>query len=398
MLRKLKLALVLLLVVSTALSLNACSILAPVISPPTQQAGLATIEQAWNLILNDYVDKSKIDTTKLSRAAIKAIVETLNDPYTSYLDPDTYKLTLTGMEGRFEGIGATVGVEDKKIKVIAPIPGSPAEKAGIKAGDTLLEIDGRSTKDMSLTEAVLYVRGPKGTTVRLLIQHEGENNPQEVSVVREEIQVPNIHHEMKRDIAYISIAQFSETTDADLIPVLTSLAKAGATGIILDLRGNPGGFVQAVVDVASHFLKAGEVVTDLVDNRGNRSTAKAVATKVTTDLPVVVLVDKSSVSGSEVLAGALKDYGRATIAGIKTFGKGSVNVLRQFKDGSGMYITTGRWLTPKGNLIEGKGIEPDYALDLKGDDLINWAIDFLHGKSIKSGGAVEHLLSLPVSP
>lgn len=387
MLRKLKLAIVLLLVFATTISFSACRLLAPLISPPpapnTSRADFKTIEQAWDLILNDYVDKSKIDTTKLSQAAIKAIVETLNDPYTSYLDPDTYKLTLTSMEGRFEGIGATVAAEDKKIKIVAPIPGSPAEKAGIKPGDTILKIDGRSTEDMSLTEAVLYVRGPKGTTVRLLIQHEGENAPQEISVVREKIEMPSVRYEMKGDIAYINIAYFSETTDGELAPVLTGLTGAGAKGIVLDLRRNPGGLLQTVVSVASNFLVAGDVVVDVVDNRGNHSLSKATQTRITTDLPMVVLVDNYSASGSEVLAGAFGDYNRAVIAGSKTFGKGSVNILHQFSDGSAMYITTARWLTPKGQMIEGEGIEPDFSLDLTGDDLVNWAIDFLHQKNTK---------------
>ncbi|MFH1640088.1 MAG: S41 family peptidase [Chloroflexota bacterium] len=387
--RKLKFVLALLLASGAAFSVNACSVLTPVISPrqssPAPQAGLETIEQAWNVIMDEYVDQSRIDVSKLSGAAIEAMVAALDDPYTAYLDPETYELNLSSMQGSFEGIGATVGAEEKIIRIIAPMPDSPAERAGIKAGDIILEIDGRSTEDMSLTEAVIYVRGPRGTTVRLLVQHEGETDSQEISVVRQKIEVPSIRYEMKEDIAYINIVHFSETTDAELIPVLAGLDRAAAAGIILDLRDNPGGFLQTVLDVAGHFLKKGDVVADVVDNKGNHSTSKAGDADVTTDLPVVILVNKYSASGSEVLAGAFQDYKRAVVAGTQTFGKGSVNILRHFKDGSGMYITTARWLTPQGHLIEGEGIEPDYPLDLEGEDAVNWAIDYLHNQEHGQG-------------
>jgi carboxyl-terminal processing protease len=182
---------------------------------------------------------------------------------------------------------------------------------------------------------------------------------------------------MRGDIAYIRITNFSRRTDAELSPVLDSIAHEETVGIILDLRHNPGGLLQAVVDVASHFLTEG-VVVDVVDNQGDHDTMSVKSKKVTTDLPLVVLVDNYSASGSEVLAGALQDHARATIAGSKTYGKGSVNVMRELEDGSGLYITIARWFTPDGHLIEGEGIDPDY--ELVGEDAIQWAIDYLKGK------------------
>jgi len=338
--------------------------------------GLDSVEEAWHIIFSDYVDKDKLSTTTLSQAAIKGMVEVLDDPYTSYLDAETYQLGLSSLEGKFEGIGAHVTVKDNQLMIIAPIAGSPAAKTGIKAGDKILEINGRSTAEMSLAEAVLITRGPKGTSVRLLILHQDETKPEEIEIVRAEIDVPSVQFEMKGDIAYLKISSFSKRTSEELSPVLEGITRKAATGIILDLRSNPGGLLQAVIDVASHFLKEG-VVVSVVDSQGKHTALAVKPNRVVTDLPLVVLVDSYTASGGEVLAGALQDYTRAVIAGTKTFGKGSVNVLRQLKDGSGLSITTARWLTPNGRLIEGEGLSPDYELELAGEDAIQWAMDYL---------------------
>ena len=369
--------LTLLLVTSLALSFGAGCTLGTRTSPVPSQ-GLDIIEQAWSIILDDYVDKDRLDATTLSQAAIKGMVDALDDPYTSYLDAETYQLSLSSFEGKFDGIGAHVTIKDEQLTIIAPIADSPAAKAGIKAGDVILEINGRSTSEMSLAEAVLIIRGPKGTPVTLLVLHQGETEPEKIEIVRAEIELSSVHFEMREDIAYIRITHFSERTNEELPPVLQSITQEAATGIILDLRSNPGGLLETVIDVASHFLREG-VVVNVVDNQGEQTTLEVKPKRVTTDLPMIVLVDSYSASGSEVLAGALQDYGRATIAGSRTFGKGSVNVLRQLKDGSGLYITTARWLTPNGRLIEGEGLYPDYELELNGEDAIQWAIDYLKG-------------------
>ncbi len=340
------------------------------------EPGLDVVEQAWDIILQDYVDKDELDTDTLAQGAIRGMVEALNDPYTSYLDAEAFQLSLQDLEGRFEGIGAYVAVKDEQIIIIAPIADSPADRAGIRSGDIILEIDGRSTSDMSLAEAVLNVRGPKGTTVSLLVLHEGETEPELIEIVRAEIEVPSVQFEMMEEIAYIKITYFPERTAQELVPVMESINQQAAAGIILDLRGNPGGLLGTVVDVAGFFLEEG-VVIDVVDNEGEHDASSVKPSEITTDLPTVVLVDGYSASGSEVLAGALQDYGRATIAGSRTFGKGSVNILRQLDDGSGLYITNARWLTPHGRLIEGEGLYPDYELELEGEDAIQWAIDYL---------------------
>lgn len=347
-------------------------------APSGTAEGLDVVEEAWDIIFENYVDQERLDARALSQAAIESILEALDDPYTSYLPPAEYQMSISSLEGKYEGIGAYVGVKDERIVIIAPIADSPAAKAGIKPGDIILEIDGKSALEMSLDEAVLNIRGPGGTTVRLLILHQDETEPEEIDIIRAEIETTSVQFEMRGDTAYISINQFSQRTDKELSTALESLVREGATGIVLDLRYNPGGLLGAVVDVASHFLTEG-VVLYVVDNQGNREPLSAKPQGITTDLPLIVLVNSFSASGSEVLAGALQDHARATIAGVQTFGKGSVNVLHPLKDGSGLYITTARWLTPSGRLLEGEGLAPDIELDLEGEDAIQWAIDFLKG-------------------
>jgi len=344
-----------------------------------QDPAFASVEQTWNIILNDYVEKDKIDVDQLSQAAIEGMLEILDDPYTTYLDKANYQLSFEDLEGKFEGIGAVITVnDDGQIVVVAPITGAPAAEAGIKPGDAILEVDGVSTTGIGLYEVILQVRGPKGTSISLLILPQGETEPVEIVIVRDEIKVDSVFFEMRGDIAYIQVSQFNERTNEELLPVLEAIDAENATGIILDLRSNPGGLLSTVVDVVSRFIEEGLVVVSIRDNKGNLEELKSNDQKVTTDLPMVVLVDSFSASGSEVVSGALQDYDRATIAGSSTYGKGSVNYLQQLADGSGIYITAARWLTPNGNLIEGEGITPDIELQLEGDDAIQWAIDLLH--------------------
>jgi len=345
----------------------------------SSERGLDSIEQVWDIIFADYVDKGKLDAGALAEGAIRGMVEALDDPYTAYLDTAAYELSQGSMEGKFEGIGAHVTAnEDGQVVVIAPVAGSPADKAGIRAGDVILEVDGESTAGLSLVEVVLKVQGPKGTVVALSILHEGEAEPELIEIVRAEIELPSVHFEMMEDIAYINITHFTERTAVELSPVLEEVNQR-ASGIILDMRSNPGGLLGTVVDVAGFFLEEG-VLLDVVDNQGNHLPYSIEPGGMTTDLPMVVLVDEYSASGSEVLAGALQDYGRAVIAGTTTYGKGSANVLYPLRGGSGLYMTNARWLTPNGRLIEGEGLPPDYELDLENVDAVQWAIDFLRGK------------------
>ena len=350
----------------------------------TSAGGLGIATEVWNILFSNYVDKEKLDPQALSQGAIEGIIEKLDDPYTSYLDAEQYELGTSRLEGEFDGIGAHITIKDEKLTIIAPIPGSPAEQAGIRPGDIILEIDGNPTADMSLGEAVLKIRGTRGTPVLLLVLHEGETEPEKIEIIRDNIKVASVILEMKEGFAHIIITQFSELTDEELIEALQDAIEQDARGIIMDLRNNPGGLLNEVADIASHFLPDDTLVVSSVTSDDELlyvlNTNNGV---LTTDLPVVILVNNNSASGSEVLSGALQDYDRAIVAGNTTFGKGSVNVLFPLSDGSGLYVTISRWLTPEGRLIEGEGLEPDYYLEFEYDEgdfedkELRWAINYL---------------------
>ncbi len=319
--------------------------------------------------MQDYVNKEALDPEELTQGAIEGLLEALGDPYTYYLDVETYELALSGLEGSFEGIGAFVTMEDGELTVVSPIAGTPAEEAGIRAGDRILEIDGETTSGMTLTEAVLIIRGPQGTMVTLLVLHQGETDPVVIEIIRERIDVDSVYLEMLPDnIAHIQITYFSLHTSGELSAILNDALSDGAVGIVLDLRGNPGGYLHIVVDVASEFLSGGVVLYE-EDSEGNLQAWNAKPGGLATDLPLAVLVDGGSASASEVLAGALQDRERAPLIGTTTYGKGSVQVIRELSDGSALYVTTARWLTPNGRQIEGEGLDPDFVVEITEEDI-----------------------------
>jgi len=345
-----------------------------------------TLGEVWELLSEDYVNNEALDPEELSRGAIEGMLEALGDPYTSYLE--SYQLVLSNLEGSFEGIGAIVSMEDGELTVVSPIAGGPAERQGVRAGDKILEVDGEPTSEMNLMEAVLKVRGDKGTTVTLLILHQGETTPVSIEIVREEIKLDSVYLDMlAEDIAHIRITYFAERTPDELTSALNDARQSGAWSIILDLRGNPGGYLNVVVDMASEFLDGGIILYE-ADGEGDIIKEwPASSGGLATDLPLIVLVDGSSASGSEVLAGALRDHGRATLIGTKTYGKGSVNILHRLSDGSALYVTTERWLTPDRHLIEGVGLIPDIEVEITAEDIasgrdpqLEFAIEYLQAQ------------------
>ena len=345
-------------------------------SQAPEDDNFVAIEDAWRIITEEYVDKDNIDTLALSQAAIKAMMSFIDDPYSSYLDRESYLESISQLEGKYEGIGAEVSLLDGKVVIMGVYSGSPAEKAGIKPGDIVVAVDGETIADLGLTDVVLKVRGPKGTPVVLTVIDAESDTSRDVTVIRDEVHEKSVSLEMLGEYAHIVISQFGENTDEELGQVLKELETNGARGIILDLRYNPGGLVDSVVGSASRFLKEGVVMTLRYSN-GEEKVYKVRKQDVTTDLPMVVLVNGSSASGSEVVAGALQDHGRALIVGTTTYGKGSVNALAPIGADQGLYITIARWLTPNGHMIEGNGIVPDENLVMHDNELLNWAVEYL---------------------
>ena len=351
---------------------------APSISPNVDvklPAEFAILSEALKALNDNYVDKTKLDPKKLSEGAVRGMMESL-DPFSSYVDPDTHKLEMSGLEGKFEGIGAVISMKDNQLTVVSPIADSPADKAGIKPGDKILEIDSQRTSSMSLVEATFKIRGAKSTSVKLLVLHEGDTEPVLVEIVRDEITTQSVSLEMRDDMAYIKITQFLKSTGDELQSVLAEAIGKGARGVVLDLRNNPGGLLNASADVASQFLAMG-MVAKVVDDTGNESVVPVKKGGIATYLPLIVLVNNGSASASEIVAGALQDYGRAKLAGSQTFGKGSVQIIHDLNDGSALHITAYKWLTPFGRPIDGVGLTPDIVSDLKDEALVDWAVQYL---------------------
>lgn len=345
-----------------------------------------TLGEVWQSLERYYVNEDALDPEDLAQGAIEGLLEALDDPYTSYLDPETYELEWSAFEGSYEGIGAFVTMEDGELIIVSPIAGGPAEQEGVKAGDKILEVDGEPTAGMTLTEALLRIRGPQGTSVTLLILHEGDTTPVEIEILRSEIHLESVYLEMLTDeVARIHITHFSQGTYEELVAALDDAFDSGAEGIVLDLRNNPGGYLHVVVDVAGEFLDGGTVLYEQ-DAEGALEESKASSGGLATDVPLVALVDEGSASGSEVLAGALQDRGRAQLVGNVTYGKGSVNLMLELSGGSALYVTTARWLTPDRHLIEGIGLTPDFEVEITEEDILNERdpqLDF----------AIEHLQS-----
>ena len=314
------------------------------------------------VLQEDFIDRDKLTSTEMERAGIEGLLEYLDDPYTSYLSPKRYAeftLALHGQEPDFEGVGASVTEVEGQIIVLGPLPGSPAFHAGLMAGDVLVSVDGRSIEGLTLEETVALIRGPKGTQVVLGVSRAGISRPVEISIVRETISASSVRSDLlPGGFGYIRLSSFDAETGADLRAAIADLRELGADGLVLDLRNNGGGLVDAAVSVLSEFVEEGEVLR-WIDADGNETVEEVTGDGTAYDLPLVVLVNGFSASASEVVSGALQDHGRARIVGTRTFGKGAVNLLRELESGAGLNITVAQWLTPNGRTIEGDGIEPD---------------------------------------
>ena len=321
---------------------------------------LEAVWEAWALLNKEHIDRASFEPGAFEESAIKGLIDSVEDTHTAYVDPLVLQIEQTDLSGQFEGIGAHVRRrEDGMIQIISPIEGGPAEAAGILAGDIILAVDGESIEGLALLEAVSKIRGPKGSIVSLTVKHIGQLETTIIEVSRDVIALPSVllRSDPGDEITHIRITEFKGDTPMRLSEILNAELEAGSKGLILDLRSNPGGYLQQVFDITNMFLDDGII---LLEERQNENvTWRASGGGFATNLPLVVLVNKYSASGSEILMGAFQDNDRATVIGEQTFGKGTVNVFRKLSNGGGLYMSVGRWYTPNKRPIEGEGLTPD---------------------------------------
>jgi len=326
---------------------------------------LKVFTDVLSVIQKDYVDVEKTDSEALVYGAIEGMLTTL-DPHSSFMPPNIFKEAQQETRGKFEGLGIEIEIRDGILTVVAPIEGTPAWRAGIKPKDQILKINGEPTKKMSLFETVNKLRGPKGTEVTITIMREGFDRPKDFTITRGVIPIMSVRFEFPDDgYGYIRIRQFSERTDRDFLGALRKWKKSNKgplKGLVLDLRDNPGGLLDQAVKVADHFIESGAIVSIRGRHPSSKSSYMAHSGDTEKDYPIVVLVSNGSASGSEIVAGALQDQGRAVVIGTQTFGKATVQTLYPLRDGSGLRLTTGRYFTPNGRDIQAEGIEPDVFL------------------------------------
>ena len=324
--------------------------------------------EVWELLEREHIDGGNLDAKELSDGAIRGMLGALDDPYAGFLNAAQYELESQDIKGFFEGIGAEVGMRDGQITILAPIPDTPAEMAGIRPGDVILEIEGESTRGISLLEAIGKIRGEKGTPVELLVRHLNSSEPELITIVRGVIPLESVSLLMQVGrIGLLRISSFTATTNNELEAALARFERSQGVGLIVDLRNNPGGLLSTTVDVTSQFLEDGLVLYQ-VDAKGDRTEWEVRSGGKAKDIPMVVLVNEFSASASEVFLGAIKHHNRATSIGTTTFGKGSVNNLWALSDGSGVNFTIAHWFTPDGLQIEGEGIPPDIVQESSEDE------------------------------
>ncbi|MGB8956912.1 MAG: S41 family peptidase [Tumebacillaceae bacterium] len=333
----------------------------PLATPGTNNATFAKLMETYNTIQQNYFQD--VPTDKMVNGAIDGMIKSLDDPYSTYMDPTQAQSFHENISSSFEGIGAQISEEDGKIVIESPIKGSPAEKAGLRPKDRILSVDGKDLQGMKSSEAVTFIRGKKGSKAELVIERPGETGTMNVTVVRDTIPQETVYSEMRSDgIGKIRISQFSEPTGDDFAKALTDLQGKGMKGLILDLRQNPGGLLSVAVDIGNRLIPDQKLILQVEYRDGKKEVYRSKHGKA--EFPIVVLVDDGSASAAEILAGALKESGNYPLVGTKTFGKGTVQTTEEFNDGSNIKYTTAKWLTPDGNWIHKKGIEPDDKVEM----------------------------------
>jgi carboxyl-terminal processing protease len=355
---------------------------------PPEEIDFSLFWEVWDKLSDKYVDKDKLNTQKMIYGAISGMVDSLDDPYTVFMEPEDAKIFIEDVSGSFEGVGMEIAIKDSQLQVVAPLEGTPAQRAGMRAGDKIIEIDGVSTAGITADEAIKKIRGEGGTKVVLKIYRDDWQETRDIEIIRDVIQVPSLTVDIKENgIAYIHLYQFSERANYDFNNAAIEILESSAQKIILDLRNNPGGYLEVAQNIAGWFLEKDSVVAieDFGEGR-EQQLYKAGGNAKLISYPMVVLINDGSASGSEILAGALRDLRGIKLIGVDSFGKGSVQQLETLKEGS-LKVTVAKWLTPNGYSISEKGLEVDYKVELTEDD-------FKAGKDPQMDKAIEILQDL----
>jgi len=339
-------------------------------APKEYQDRFRIFWEAWHVIEQDfYHPEEELDPQKMIYGAVRGMIASLGDRHTVFMEPAETSIFEEDMQGSFEGIGATVNMVDGELIIVRPLPGSPAEKAGLQAGDIILEVDGEKIKGMDLLKAISLIRGPEGTIVRLKIKREGRTSPFEVKVERGKIDLPTVESKMlDGDIAYLRLTEFNARASSLVRDALRELLDQEPKGLIFDLRSNPGGYLQAAVEIASQFVDEGTILIERGKNGVERE-YKARKGGLATHIPLVVLVNGGTASASEIVAGAIQDHKRGILIGQQTYGKGSVQSTHRLSDGSCVRVTIARWYTPNDRQIDEQGLTPDIVVESTPEDV-----------------------------
>ena len=358
----------------------------------TRASRFLILDEVYEVLDQEFVDPATFEATDLRTAAINGIIDSLGDPHTAYISAEDYRLTSEDIGGSFEGIGCTVNDFDGEITIVTVFSGSPAEQAGIRGGDVILEVDGESIADWSLELAVRRIRGPAGTTVNLLVRHT-DGTEELLPVVRDRIVIPSVSSapindregNAVADIGYIQISQYTEDTRDSLAELLEAAANADVSKLIIDLRGNPGGTLNGTIAATGEFIDEAVIMRE-IHRDGEEEIFRDRPGGSGVDMQLAILINAASASGSEVMAAALRDHGRAVLIGETTAGKGTVNIPRRLSDGSVLYVSIARWISPNGTVIEGVGVIPDIEIaqpqtgfEAELDVQLMTAIDYLRG-------------------
>jgi carboxyl-terminal processing protease len=339
---------------------------------------LSILKDVYDKLVFNFVDPSKIDKDKMTYGAVAGMVNALGDPYTVFYNPEEAKQFQQDLSGTFEGIGAQLGMKNNQIKVIAPLKGTPAEKAGILPGDTIIEVDGKSTLELNIDEVTNMIKGAKGTEVILTITRAKKGEAavtKEIKIIRDVIKVPTVEYKIVENngkkIVQMTISHFSDNVYEDFKKAAFEILNQQYDGIVLDLRNNPGGLLDKTVDIAGWFLEKDKIVLTEQNKNLDKNSYKSNGPSSFANTPIVILVNKGTASASEILTGALKDNRNITVIGETSFGKGLVQRVVTLDDGSSLKVTTAKWYTPNGTLIQDTGIKPDIEVELTEDDYNN---------------------------